>query len=300
MKLGVQILAYNVSRFIGPVIENAGPHVDWIYIAYSPRAWGYNADRRDAANRTTREELLATSFAHKTVVIDGDWPTEDGARNACLDRAREDGCDYVLVQDADEFYPPESWELNKAALAKAAGHEVFKTPWHNFWKTPEYVVEYEDRTTVAYNATFAVPCDGKARFIRKRITNAPEVGVLPGICYHYGYVLTDEEMLEKISTWGHTAEMFNLQSWYRYKWLGWSPATKNLHVVYPPEWSRAVKFDRPRPYFGDTVELSGGHRSTDASSSLGNRLYDAGVKLRVFARQLKRKFLGATPDPSRN
>jgi len=283
------MLAYNVSRFIGPVIENAGPHVDRIYIAYSRRAFGYNPAKRDSPNPTRREELLATRFAHKTVVIDGDWELDEQARNACLDRARQDGCDYLLVQDADEFYPEQSWAANIAALAAVKETRTYKTAWYNFWKTPEYVVEYANGTIVDYNASFAVPCDSNIRFSRKRsTTDGHDTGILPGICHHFGYVLTDEEMLQKISTWSHTTDMFNLQGWYRFKWLGWTPETKNLHVAYPPEWRRAIRFEGTRPHYGASLELSLSERPKSRFHWLGDGAYDAGVALRVACRRLKR------------
>jgi hypothetical protein len=293
MKLGVHILAYNVSRFIGPVIENAGPHVDRIYIAYSTRAFGYNAEKRDTPNPTRREELLATPFADKTVVIDGDWALDEEARNACLQRARQDGCDYLLVQDADEFYPEESWAANKAALAAAREPLTYKTSWYNFWKTPEYVIQDAKGSIVDHNASFAIPCASDVHFSWKRTTSVGHgIPVLPGICFHFGYALTDGEMLEKISTWSHTNDMFDLQGWYRHKWLGWTPDTRNLHVAYPPQWPRAVRFEARRPHFADALELSLHDTPRSRLDPLGNGFYDARVAGFAAGRHLKRSLLG--------
>jgi signal peptidase I len=292
MKFAVHMLAYNVSRFIRPVIENAGPHVDVIYVVYSRHPFAYNKRKRGAINPTRREELLETQFAHKTVIIDGDWNDEEEPRNACLERARQDGCDYLLVQDADEFYTNEAWHTNKLALTTAVKPAAYKTRWYNFWKSPEYVIQMGDGSITDVNASFAVPCNSNIRFVKKRsVTGGDNIGVLPGICYHYGYALTDEEMLEKISTWGHTVDLFNGKAWYRYKWLGWTPGSRNLNAIFPTSWPRAVKFTEPVPHFAVPLHLEVHTVPKGPPQIFGELVYDIHADMWAAARRLKRTLL---------
>ncbi len=41
MKIAAHVLAYNVTRFLKPVLENIEPHVDKIYIAHAELPFGY-------------------------------------------------------------------------------------------------------------------------------------------------------------------------------------------------------------------------------------------------------------------
>src|SRR5688572_20963407 len=139
MKIAAHVLGYNVTRFLKAVLENLEPHVDKIYIAHSERPFGYiEKSRETRTNPTTIADVKAASSSNKIEIISGDWATEEGMRNACLDRARAEGFDWFLIQDADEFYPETSWKQIKRYLLQNKTDDHLTTTWYTFWKSSHY------------------------------------------------------------------------------------------------------------------------------------------------------------------
>lgn len=250
MKIAVHVLAYNVDRYINLMIKNVGPWVDKIYIAYPPRPWDYVQNSRDTrVNPTKLESIELGEWASKVEIIQGDWKKDEDTRNACFDRAKEEGFDWLIIQDADEFYTDESWKRLLEILAEDKDTEVFKTYWYNFWKSSHYVLEDRYGNIKERNEGFAVRCAPHLKFIRARSTNAKKIGIIDEPCYHYGYVKSDEEMYEKVMTWSH-AHQFDGPQWFEFKWKHWNIETRNLEPRQPGFWRRAVRFPGHQPAFG--------------------------------------------------
>ena len=291
MKIAAPVLAYNVSRFIKPVLENMAPYVDKIYVAYSEKPFGYSAHSRSAKiNPTSIDEIKRVDLGGKVEIIEGDWLTEEDARNACLSRAKFDGFDWLLIQDADEFYTDNAWDQILSALKIAPTKDHFTTTWYNFWKSPEYVLVGGNGSIKQTNAGFAIRCKKELNFTKNRTTNAISTKILDAVCFHYGYALTDIEVLEKIKTWGHSAE-FNTDLWYQIKWLDWTEDTKNLHPTYPGIWRQAIRFPLEQPKFSEQFSLEINYKNSEMAYRLKNIIYDAKFNIRDKARLLKRTFL---------
>jgi hypothetical protein len=255
MKIAVHLHAYNASRFIKLVLHNMAPFVDKIYVAYSHRPAGYVPESRaNKSNPTAIDEILTAGIGAKLEVVQGDWLTEESMRNACLDRAKADGFDWMLIQDADEFYPEQSWHQILRVLRSNPQQEHFVTTWYNFWKSSHYVLANEHGEIKSTNAGFAIRCRQHLKFTDKRLTNAVNSRVIDAPCYHYGYVVSNEEMAHKISTWGHARE-FNTERWYRLKWMNWRETTRYLHPTSPATWKSAIRFPLEQPDFADEFAL---------------------------------------------
>jgi hypothetical protein len=204
MQIAAHVLAYNVTPTLRAVLENMSPHVDKIYVAHPLRPWNYVPESRASKlNPTTTADVLAASKDLNVEVLEGDWETEEGSRNACLQRAKEEGFDWFLTQDADEFYTNQSWQMIRKQLMNSIHEESFVTTWYNFWKSAQYVVVNEYGDIKGTNAGFALRCKPDLFFERARITNAKRTLAIDCPCYHYGYVRTDAEISEKVSTWMH-------------------------------------------------------------------------------------------------
>ena len=81
MKIAAHVLAYNVNRFLKPVLENLEPHVDKIYIAHSERPFGYNKkSRQTRTNPTKISDVRSASSSSKIEIISGDW----GLKKRCV------------------------------------------------------------------------------------------------------------------------------------------------------------------------------------------------------------------------
>lgn len=290
MKVAVHILTYNVDTFIEAVLRNIEHQVDKVYLAYPTRPWGYTENSRNTYSNPTKLEYLKAlveTVQCPVEIIEGDWLTEDDMRNACLEKSRLEGFDWFIIQDADEFYPESTWEQIKRILAKETVHDHLITTWYNFWKSSQYVMTYKDGGIKGTNAGFAIRCKSQVKFIRKRICNNNTRKVIDCPCYHYGYVMSDEQMREKISTWGHSHELFG-NNWYQYKWLNWNHNTKYLHPINPDEWIRAIHFPLAQPDFAEQFSLPIKKPSTiSIKDFLGEKSYDLNANLHFIEKSLK-------------
>ncbi|MFA5268531.1 MAG: acyltransferase [Methanoregula sp.] len=229
------------------MIKNCGPFVEKIYVAYSPVAWTYNPEAREQYPNSTSLSILEKSdFFHKIEVIRGEWSTDEETRNACLERAKADGFDFLIIQDTDEFYFHTDYARNIREIIDHPNFEQYVTPWICFWKTLDYVLLDKTGSRITGYPQFAVNLKKDVHFACSRTTSAVSERLLPGVCYHLSYVLSDKELRSKISTWAHTND-FNTGEWFRNKWLGWNPLMRNLHPVTPETWTIAAPFNDPVP-----------------------------------------------------
>jgi len=249
MQIAAHVLAYNVTSTLRAVLENMSPHVDKIFIAHPLRPWCYVPESRAMKlNPTSKTDVLDASRGLNVEILEGDWETDEDSRNACLQRAKEDGFDWLLTQDADEFYTEHSWKMIRMQLMKSIHEESFATTWYNFWKSAQYVVSNESGDIKGTNAGFALRCKTDLVFKHSRTSNSRNTLIMDCPCYHYGYVRTDAEIEEKISTWMHAKE-FNALRWFKHKWLNWSEQSTNLHPTAPWIWKRAIRFPGEQPEF---------------------------------------------------
>jgi len=246
------ILFFDCNQFILRTLDNCASYVDKIYVSYSELPWNYNKDaRRNFRNLADLDLLNKSLHFDKVEIVNGVWDTEEQQRNECLRRARNDGFDYLIIQDADEFYCGSEYQKNLEAIIKNPDYSFYTTPWINFWKNLNYVIEFKDpgfgekNTIYSRCANFAVNLSRDTRFVRKRIINHSNNSKhLPGLCHHLSYVLSDDEVFRKISTWGHTHQV-SIKNWYQKKWLAWDPKTRYIHPLISVTANRAV------PYIGE-------------------------------------------------
>jgi hypothetical protein len=248
MKIATHVLLFGQDKWIMRNIENAYPHVNRIYVAHSTLPWSYNPSARNIY-RDTFDMLTITNskFADKITIIEGIWNNEEDQRNACVDAAKADGMEILLIHDADEFYFHNEFKILVDEISFHMDIDYFTIPWVCFWKNFKYCLLSSDGQEVVGYPEFAINLTKGTRFERKRRPNSTNsYQLLGGVCYHGSFVLTDEEVLRKIETWGH-ANDFDRNSWYNRIWLNWTPEMTNLHLVSPSAWSRAVEFKGQLP-----------------------------------------------------
>jgi len=250
-------LYFNAERTILRCIENTAEYVDIVYIAYSEWPWSrYNTEARTQYRNNSDIKLLQQSkYIHKIKIIEGIWETDEDQRNAVLNAAKSDGIDYLIVQDADEFYFPDEFEKNINGIRQQPHFPYYYNPWINFWKNLEYVtlerhnIIGTEFSIYSKSANFAMNLrDYKdIHFTYSRQPNYPMESALKldGVCYHLSYVYTDEDVRMKIKTWGHSQQV--RQKWYYYKWLAWTPDSRYINPMMGPVWEKAVRFDGRLP-----------------------------------------------------
>lgn len=243
VKFATHIVLFGQDKWIMKNIENSYSHVDRIYIAYSKYPWAYNPHaRNNYTNSFDLNKIKESKYIDKITIIEGDWKTEEDQRNACVTQAKKDKIDYLMIHDADEFYFHNDFELIKKQIIENPNFDVYKCAWYNFWKSFDYITVQENNDMVAGYPEIFINLNNDISFQRKRRPTSIKNFIIQNvICYHASYVLTDQELKEKLNTWGHHSD-FNVNKWYNNVWLEWNENMKGLHPITPNAWYRAVRF----------------------------------------------------------
>jgi hypothetical protein len=296
MKIAVQILYFNSHQFILHTLANCASQVDKIFLSYSPKPWSnYNSRAREEfENQSSLEIVRQSKHFSKVEIVEGVWDTEEAQREECRLLAKDQGFDFLIVQDADEFYLPQDYAANIRQMELNPGYEVYQTPWINFWKSTDYALVYRSHLGVAQTIygtcpLFAINLKMPVQFESRRVPRAStSVFRLPGVCLHLSYVFSDLDLFTKISTWGHSHQVS--KNWFKWKWLAWHQGKRNLNPFTSVEWVRAIPFTGSLP-----VELQNFQNPTHVSISLTwydrlqEAMHDAWNALTYWLRQWKYK-----------
>jgi hypothetical protein len=290
MNIASHMLAYNICKFLPEVADNAAANVDKLFVALPTRPWNYNPSMRERQkNPTTIDSFRTARFFDRIEFIEGDWHTEEAMRNSCLDKAKEQGFDWLITQDADEFYTEHSWRQIREYLSKVSQDVVcVRTTWYNFWKSAQYILVYDNGGIKDVNANFAVRCDREVRFLRGRIPAVATAAILDTPCFHFGWVLSDADMALKIQIWKHTTE-FDPAKWFDIKWKGWTQRSRYLNPVHPTFWDRAIRTPFELPDFAQKYASS---LLSEEPPGLRNFVYDAKHRVIASARRYRRMMKG--------
>lgn len=248
MKIATHVLNFGQDRWIMKNLENAYSHVDRIYVAYSEYPWNYNVEARKLYHQKfDLKEIFDSPFKDKVTVIQGVWDKEEDQRNACVDAAKKDGMNFLIIHDADEFYRHSDFNRMVKVISENPQYSVYRCPWYNFWKSFGLVTINENGNTIAGYPDICINIGQGVRFKEKRNSETHSIKTIEDIvCYHASFVLTDEEVKRKLETWGHTND-FDTHAWYQSKWLNWTENSTGLHPIQPNAWWKAVKFDGELP-----------------------------------------------------
>lgn len=254
-RFAVMVLMFYGEKTILRMIDNCGPFVEKIYVGYSEVPWSdYNKNARTEFKAESSSDILKESkWAHKIELIKGVWPSDEAERNEILNRARADGMDYIIIQDADEFYTPANFKKNLDGIAANPDYPAYRCPWVVFWKNTNYVLTcrntiFEKPSAITTCPNFAVNCNmPDVHFSVSRIvTRMNEAFMLDGVCLHLSWVLDDEVVWKKVLTWGHSHQ-FNAKKWYYQKWLAWKPGAKNIGHISRVDFGAAIPFEGEIP-----------------------------------------------------
>lgn len=240
--VAVMLLMYDCDKFILNAIDNCAPYVKKIFIVYSELPWSaYNPDARSSFKNPTKLNILEKSaHQNKIEVIQGVWDKDDEAREECRQLAVKQGFDYLIVQDADEFYLPEDYKKNIEELYEFNA-DVYQCTWLIYWKNTERIIRFRDRKTNALTEKttcplFAISLKKEIPFEDRRLPlnmDKHNIKKVSGICHHLSFVMSDKEMHSKINTWSHADQV--RKKWFKYKWLGWTPSSKYIGHIHPTE-----------------------------------------------------------------
>ena len=247
MKFGVHMLYFNQDKWIFKTIENCAPFVDKIYVAWSEKPWNYNENGQKFVNNSNVDFLKQSKYYDKITIIKGEWKLDEDERNSCLNKAKEDGMDYLITQDADEFYTFKDYSKIIEGIRQNPTYDFYTTPWIVFWKNYNYIVTGKDGKQICGYPEIAINLNKDVKFIRCRRPNSTHCKQLDAICHHMCFVFDkDEDCWSKINTWGHSHQ-FNTTEWYNKYWLNWTPELTNIHPIQPTAWHKTIEFKGELP-----------------------------------------------------
>lgn len=241
MKYGLSMCIFSNWDCAALALRVTGAYVDHIYLSYSDKPWGYNQEaRRKYQNTFKPEDIKGHPHEDKITLIKGEWDTEEAQRNACYTGAKDDRCDILIIQDADEFYMADDFvaalECIKADNPKWG---VYTVPYIVYWKSHEWVIKNQEGGRESGRCEFALRMKNIPGFLRHRQTKGTKTKGIDCVqMHHASMIVTDKMMRRKIETWAHTNE-FDRESWLENIWHDWVPGMKDLHHFHPEDWHRA-------------------------------------------------------------
>jgi hypothetical protein len=249
MKYGRLMLAYNQNRWLQMAIDNCANHVDKIYIVYSEFPWNkYNRiSRKQFKNNTDISVIENSIYKDKIVLIKGTWTSDEDQRNAGVARAKDDNIDILLIQDTDEFFFKDDYQVLKNDIEANPKFDEYSIKWILFWKSWKYTINHRTQgilsgpTSIAMNIKY----NPDVRFSTCRNVKSRNRFTVSPTLYHGAYILSDEEVYEKIHTWGHSHQIN--RNWYENKWKKWTIDTREIHPCWPKEWKNAIIYDGKLP-----------------------------------------------------
>jgi len=253
MSIATYVLAFDQQKWMLRNLENAYPHVDKIYIMYSKLPFNYHPKARETYINTLDLNIIKQSpYIDKITIIEGDWLNETEERTACVQYAKKDGIDYLMVHDADHFYFHEGIESIKNVLRNSPDFDIYAINVYDFWKSFKYVVVGPDGSKITAGFQAVLNLHKVDKYVHRGKYDVAHVPYSNGaiindvICYHGSYVLTDEEVYKKIKTYAHSGD-FDGDKWYNEIWLPWTLESKNLNPLFPDAWHHCEIFNNPLP-----------------------------------------------------
>lgn len=229
-RIAVLTVAFRERRFIGACVRQFEEFGLKHLVLVSALPWN---------GEWAHDDTIAVAAATSAEAVVGCWTSEASQRNYGMQKLQDEGYDWVLVVDADEFYTP----VGVAALLQSVrgpANAVTSPQMSVYWKTEEYRIapEQRDNPIVALRAS--------QRFTWGRHSKVGQRAQSHARLYHLSYVRDDEEMSAKLASFSHQHEI--RPNWYEEVWLQWTPQSRDLHPVVPPQF--AETFHDPVP---DTI-----------------------------------------------
>ena len=209
-------------------------------------------------------------MTEKDLVVSGSETTKEmdiKCRNHILKIARNEKNDFLFLQDTDEFLKKQDYEFLKKKYIpemSSAGYNCSAIRWITFWKNWNYVIvdengdSYQKTDDMIKNGyrfcwkNFIMNLNTPILFADWDIENSNKSWILYDIfLYHGSWILTNEQVREKIQTWGHSidADEKEWEDWYEEKWLNWSPEMEEISMKDKkfPVWKKAIKYEGTLP-----------------------------------------------------
>jgi hypothetical protein len=143
------------------------------------------------------------------------------------------------VLDADEIYDPAQLQRAMTVARENPHVDCWRLSCFTYWKSYRYRVDPPESITAA---VFVRP--GAGHFVENRTFEAPRCISMPietAAFHHMSYARTDEQILRKITTFGHARDV--VPGWYENVWRKWDGdrSLQNLNPCWPGAYQRVVE-----------------------------------------------------------
>lgn len=204
----------NDYKFVGHCIREAAQFSDEVIVPYTNYFYDGTPENQELLDRTIAENPLARfkffPYDPKLNVLPQHWVTF--ARVVGWKESSPE-TDFILFLDADEVIDAKrfiEW-LEKFPLSKM---NVIKLANYYYFREPRYQAEtFEDSVVLARKSLLTEPMimDFLDRDKSYRDIAEPKARMVLGtdqqpLIHHYSWVRSEEEMVKKVSTWGHSHE----------------------------------------------------------------------------------------------
>ena len=227
---------YDDDSWLPAAVESVYTACDSIWFLVGERPW--NGAATDQTALVARLRAMPDS-ARKIRIVRGEWPDEATQRNAGLKMVAEAGADYCFVLDADEIYDPAQLQQAMTLVRENPQVDCWRISCLTYWKSYRYRVDPPEAITAAVFVR-----TGTGRFIDNRTYETAQYVTLPPqtlVFHHMSYARTDEQILRKITTFGHAHQV--VPGWYEQVWRKWdsNQQLENLNPCWPAAYKRAVE-----------------------------------------------------------
>ena len=231
------MLSFRCARFLRLAIERALVHVDHCIISTSKLPWSYDKEAKNYVNTDDIDSLISGLPASRITVIHGEWATEEDQRNEALERAKILGASHMIVQDPDEFYSYSSMRRNIRCLRNDTRFDHWFGTLRIHFGRPYLIVSDLLGNDLQEPYLFAIRCASGIKFTdRRRIQPSENYGRVSGICEHLSYVMTRDEMVSKITCFGHAHEIANRMQWVEQVFDHAKDGSRDVNPVNPGWW----------------------------------------------------------------
>ena len=235
--VGAVYCVYDVCPLLEESVARIYCLVDKIVFLVNFKPWcGNEVD--GAVEKTLKNLLTLPDYLNKIEIVSKYWADEKDQRNDGLRILKSLGIDWCLIIDDDEFYNHSELKSVFDSLESAV-HAVYLFYHQIYWK---------DRYTAIESLFGAFPTltrtDGTVFFIENRMIFVNRdhtwfnISAEDIVCHHLSYVRSDEDVLKKVNTFSHAADLSD--DWYTRVWVHWHEDMINLHPTTPEGFKRAI------------------------------------------------------------
>jgi hypothetical protein len=235
-------------------VQNSS-ELDKCYIGFSLQTW--SGRRMESVNTNLLKNIKDITPNAEVIWIDSGMYSSQSAseaeatcRNAIINKSIDEKFDFLVVQDTDEFVHEDDWNFllnDYFPTMVSMGYDTCAIRLKNFWKSWENILVCDEIIVPEWPgewATFGINLLKPVRFSTSRHTESiVKCGIKQdAFLYHGSWVLSDEQVQKKISSWGHSKDI-DYEKWYNDKWLNWNQETTDLHPsINPHIWKKAIPY----------------------------------------------------------